>query len=209
MFLKKSVDKIPQTLIDTFKAKMDKNYDFSVDINKSFEDQNLLNETKAIFANIFRDYWATPYQKERILAKEKYDRIIIEKEKRERYNPNDLYAKSEDIMEEFFTEMTMFDKSRIFSYEILKSPIVQEEYFRQMYGEISDSVQLGRNLRQNQEKAQTETVSEAPVYTEEQIGRATINVPTEQKDKSEEQIERDSSIIEASDRKNIVEEKGE
>lgn len=188
---------------------MDKNYDFSVDINKSFEDQNLLNETKAIFANIFRDYWATPYQKERILAKEKYDRIIIEKEKRERYNPNDLYAKSEDIMEEFFTEMTMFDKSRIFSYEILKSPIVQEEYFRQMYGEISDSVQLGRNLRQNQEKAQTETVSEAPVYTEEQIGRATINVPTEQKDKSEEQIERDSSIIEASDRKNIVEEKGE
>ena len=69
-----SVNKIPQTMIDTFKAKMDVNYDFKVDINKSFEEQVLLDETKAILANIFRDYWATPYQRERIEAKEKYDR---------------------------------------------------------------------------------------------------------------------------------------
>ena len=61
-------------MIDTLKKKMDENYDFKVDINKSFEEQNLLDETKAILANIFRDYWATPYQKERIEAKEKYDR---------------------------------------------------------------------------------------------------------------------------------------
>ena len=33
---KESVDKIPQTMIDTFKAKMDKDYDFKIDINKSF-----------------------------------------------------------------------------------------------------------------------------------------------------------------------------
>ena len=64
-----SVNKIPQTLIDMFKAKMDKSYDFEIDISKNFEEQNLLDETKAILANIFRDYWATPYQKERILAK--------------------------------------------------------------------------------------------------------------------------------------------
>ena len=83
---KESVDKIPQTMIDTLKTKMDENYDFKVDINKSFEEQNLLDETKAIFANIFRDYWATPYQKERIEAKEKYDRQKIEEEKKEKYN---------------------------------------------------------------------------------------------------------------------------
>lgn len=50
---------------------MDKNCEFKVDINKSFEEQEILDETKAILANIFRDYWATPYQKERIEAKEK------------------------------------------------------------------------------------------------------------------------------------------
>lgn len=90
---KESVDKIPQTMIDTFKAKMDNDYDFKVDINKSFEEQDLLDETKAIFANIFRDYWATPYQKERIKAKEKYDRQKIEEEKREKYNADNLFSK--------------------------------------------------------------------------------------------------------------------
>ena len=78
---KESVDKIPKTMIDTLKTKMDKEYDFTVDVNKSFEDQDILEETKAIFANIFRDYWATPYQKERIEAKEKYDRQKLEEEK--------------------------------------------------------------------------------------------------------------------------------
>ena len=38
---KESVDKIPQTMIDTFKAKVDQNYDFKVDINKSFEEQEI------------------------------------------------------------------------------------------------------------------------------------------------------------------------
>jgi hypothetical protein len=90
---KESVDKIPQTMIDTFKTNMDQNYDFKVDINKSFEEQELLDETKAIFANIFRDYWATPYQKERILEKEKYDRQKLEEEKKTKYNPDDLFKK--------------------------------------------------------------------------------------------------------------------
>ena len=88
---KESVDKIPQTMIDTFKAKMNNEYDFKVDINKSFEEQDLLEETKAIFANIFRDYWATPYQKERIEAKEKYDLEKLEEEKREKYNPDNIF----------------------------------------------------------------------------------------------------------------------
>lgn len=91
---KESVDKIPQRIIDTFKAKMDQNYDFEVDINKSFEEQELLDETKAILANIFRDYWATPYQKERIEAKEKYDRQKIE-EKKAKYNPDDIFKKKQ------------------------------------------------------------------------------------------------------------------
>ena len=54
-----SVNKIPKTMLETFEKKMDKDYVFNVDINKSFEEQNLLEETKDIFAVIFRDYWAT------------------------------------------------------------------------------------------------------------------------------------------------------
>lgn len=87
-----SVNKIPETMLDTFKAKMDKKYEFKIDINKSFEDLDLLDETKAILANIFRDYWATPYQKERIETKEKYDRQRIEEEKKAKYN-SDIFNK--------------------------------------------------------------------------------------------------------------------
>lgn len=94
-----SVEKIPQSMIETFKAKMDKDYNFIVDINKSFEEQDLLDETKAIFANIFRDYWATPYQKERILEKEKYDRQKLENEKVQKYNPDDIFKKKQQIRE--------------------------------------------------------------------------------------------------------------
>lgn len=90
---KESVDKIPQNMINTFNAKMDNSYNFSIDINKSFEDQELLEETKAILANIFRDYWATPYQKERIQAKERYDWQKIEEEKKNNYN-YDIFKKN-------------------------------------------------------------------------------------------------------------------
>ena len=96
---KESVKKIPQTMIDTFNAKMDNTYNFSIDINKSFEEQELLDETKAILANIFRDYWATQYQKERIQAKERYDREKIEEEKREKYNSDIFKAKESNKTE--------------------------------------------------------------------------------------------------------------
>ena len=86
-------------MIDTFNAKMDNTYNFSIDINKSFEEQELLDETKAILANIFRDYWATQYQKERIHAKEKYDREKIEEEKREKYNSDIFKAKESNKTE--------------------------------------------------------------------------------------------------------------
>lgn len=49
---------------------MDKDYEFEIEPHKEFKELELLEETKAILANIFRDYWTTPYQRERIIAKE-------------------------------------------------------------------------------------------------------------------------------------------
>ena len=86
-----SIKKIPQEMRDMFEKEQLKTYDFQIDTSKTFEEQELLEETKAILANIFRDYWATPYQKERIEIKEKYDRQQSEEQKRKRYNPNDLF----------------------------------------------------------------------------------------------------------------------
>lgn len=95
-----SVDKIPKEMIKTFKINMDDKYDFKIDISKSFEEQDIFEETKAILANIFRDYWATPEQKERILEKERNDREIEENIKREKYNPDNLFKKKQKVIQQ-------------------------------------------------------------------------------------------------------------
>lgn len=86
-----SVNKIPKEIRNMFEAEQAKDYNFQIDTEKSFEEQELLEETKAILANIFRDYWATDYQKQRIIEKENQDREEWERQKREKYNPNDIF----------------------------------------------------------------------------------------------------------------------
>ena len=88
---KESVNKIPKEMRDMFEAEQLKIYNFQIDTEKPFEEQELLEETKAILANIFRDYWATDYQKARIIEKEKQDREEWEKQKREKFNSNDIF----------------------------------------------------------------------------------------------------------------------
>lgn len=89
---KENVDKIPKEMLDMFEEEQDKEYNFKVDTTKSFEEQLLLEETKAIFSNIFRDYWANDYQRKVIIEKENMDRIKWEEEK---YDPKDLFKNNE------------------------------------------------------------------------------------------------------------------
>ena len=86
-----SVAKIPQEKMNFYRENMDTSYNYKIDEEKEFEEQEMSDITKAILAVIFRDYWATPYQRERILAKEKYDLEKLEEVKREKYNPDDLF----------------------------------------------------------------------------------------------------------------------
>lgn len=110
------VNKIPKDMILLWKQNMKKDYNFQIDENKPIEDQDLSDETKAILANIFKDYWATDYQKQRIEAKEKYDLEQIEKEKYEKYNPDDIFKNKnkQEIVEEVTTNnvaMTEYKES--------------------------------------------------------------------------------------------------
>ncbi len=98
---REDVNKIPKYRILLWKTNMKKDYDFKIDTSKTLEEQNLSKEAKAIIANIFKKYWATDYQKERIEAKEKYDIEQMEKEKYEKYNPNDIFKnKKQNILAE-------------------------------------------------------------------------------------------------------------
>lgn len=98
------VNKVPKDMIETFEAKQDKNHIFEVDTEKSIEEQNLLEETKDILANIFRDYWATEEQKQKIIARENFEREKLELEKREKYNPDKIFEKKEAEKEESYKD---------------------------------------------------------------------------------------------------------
>ena len=100
---REDVNKIPKYRILLWKTNMNKDYDFKIDTTKSLNEQNLSDEAKAIIANIFKKYWATDYQKERIEAKEKYDIEQLENEKREKYNSYNIF-KNKSMSEEKQTQ---------------------------------------------------------------------------------------------------------
>lgn len=90
-FSLEDINKIPEDLIKVFLKNMETKYDYKVQEGKPFEEQEMLDETKVIFAIIFRDYWATDYQRERILAKEENDKRKLEEQKAKKYNSDNLF----------------------------------------------------------------------------------------------------------------------
>lgn len=105
---REDVNKIPKSRILLWRINMNKDYDFKIDTTKTLEEQNLSKEAKAIIANIFKKYWATDYQKERIEAKEKYDIEQMEKEKYQKYNPDDIFKnRKQNIQQEEVASKTV------------------------------------------------------------------------------------------------------
>jgi len=114
------VNKIPKEKLEFYKSNMDNEYNYKLDMTKEFEEQEMSDITKAILANIFRDYWATPYQKERIEAKEKYDLEKLEEEKREKYNPDDLFKNKNRTHNSEITNLPIEIKSESIFEKLIK-----------------------------------------------------------------------------------------
>lgn len=96
---KEEVNKIPAEVIQYYENNQDKDYIYKIDEEKTFEEQELLEETKVVLALFYRDYWATPEQREKIKQKEQYDVQQMELEKRKKYNTDDLFKKKQENKE--------------------------------------------------------------------------------------------------------------
>ncbi len=114
---KEDVKKIPKQKIMFWINNMKKDYNFKIDVNKKIEEQNLSKEAKAIIANIFKNYWATDYQRKRIEEKERYE---IENQKKEKYNINDIFDNKEQITTNNTNEEIKEYKESIFTKIINK-----------------------------------------------------------------------------------------
>ena len=84
-------NKIPKNKIELFETYANNDHTFNYDTSKTLEEQNVSDITKGIIILLFRDYWATQIQRNKIIAKQNYDRIKLEEKKKEKYNPNDIF----------------------------------------------------------------------------------------------------------------------
>lgn len=90
--------KIPKELIDAFEENKDINYNFYLDYSKDLKSQNISEFTKAILKNLYRDYWVTEEKRKIINLKEQQERNELEKLKREKYNPDNIFKKDEPVL---------------------------------------------------------------------------------------------------------------
>lgn len=97
----KEYDKIPEEIRNIIKENKDGNYIYEYDKDDKYKNWNLMPETKAILYNILKDYLANEEQRTFLEQKEKFERNRLEKIKRERYNPNDIFKKRSVIKNKF------------------------------------------------------------------------------------------------------------
>lgn len=104
-------NKIPNDMIEMFKENAMTSNNFIYDPNKTLQEQNVSELSRYIIAILFRDYWATENQRQRILAKQKYER---QKRKEEMYSYDNIFKKNNNDniskqIEESSTEIQMVE----------------------------------------------------------------------------------------------------
>lgn len=84
--------KIPKEKIDFYEKNKDKDYNFKIDPNVNLAEQNISQSANAILVSLYRDYFATDKQKEILENLLQQNQEKMEKEKYQKYNPNDIFT---------------------------------------------------------------------------------------------------------------------
>ena len=105
-------EKIPQKYIEFLKKNCNSNDEFKYDISKPFNEQNLSDYAKYVLFGLFEKFGATDTQKLKIKSFKTNYINDLEKQKREKYNPNDIFKKKEsktDITENIKNNLQMVE----------------------------------------------------------------------------------------------------
>lgn len=107
---------IPKNEIEFYKSNCDKNYNYVYDESIDLKDQKISREANAVIVSIYMNYFANEKQKSVINEILKQNTIKNENEKREKYNPDNIFkeTQSQNLPIEINTEKENFFK-RIFN----------------------------------------------------------------------------------------------
>ncbi len=100
------IRKIPSGFLKEIEGKMDAQYEYKIEHFQDFENQKMLDETRVLLAIVYRDYLASEEEKREILENEKEELIREEQEKREKYNPDNIFKARNSYAEENSDEKT-------------------------------------------------------------------------------------------------------
>lgn len=112
--VKEDYEKIPKEYIKFLKENCNNEYEFIYDTSKSFNEQELLDDTKYILFGLFEKYGATEIQKAKINAYKINYRNQLEKQRIEKYNSNDIFKNEQgkNIEENVIpTEMIVYNEN--------------------------------------------------------------------------------------------------
>lgn len=90
---KEDYNRIPKEYIEVLEENCNNKHEFKYDTTKSFEEQELLEDTKYILFGLFEKFWATDTQKAKIKAYKVNYINNLEEQKRAKYNPDDIFKK--------------------------------------------------------------------------------------------------------------------
>lgn len=88
---KEEYERIPKSEIDFFESNKDVEYVFNFDAEKSFSDQELKKESKAIIVSLYKDYIASEKEKKIIEEILRLNEEVHQSRLREKYNPDDVF----------------------------------------------------------------------------------------------------------------------
>ena len=86
---KKEYEKIPQSKIEFYEENQDKNYTYQFDITKPTAEVTMLDETKVIIISLFRDFFASENQKQKLQSLLQAKENAYQEKIREQYKVED------------------------------------------------------------------------------------------------------------------------
>lgn len=125
-------NKVPKEKINLFEHNANKEYIFDYDSTKTLEEQNVSKTARAIIAILFRDYWATDEQRNKIKAFQNNKRHQIDEENRQKYN-TDIFKNRNNITTESINEKSENMQLVEYKENIFKRIL---GFFKKMFGKV-------------------------------------------------------------------------
>lgn len=95
---KSDYEKIPIATIQLLEANSNEKSEFTYNLALPFDKQNISKDAKIILAILYRNCWIKEEGKAKLKQKEREHIKAIEKEKREKYNPNKIFENREKVI---------------------------------------------------------------------------------------------------------------